>query len=574
MRDLNIPRVDEVPAVEGFETTTTPQNAVGYATGADQTVLDPTQTNPYQTIDPRVLEMLMQSQKNVAPANTTLPPNYYYPDADRGVTVGQMSGPLGSMSLITPGAPLFPMSIMDAVQKEEKASKAKWLEDQLKPFEYDYTHLDQVGLDDEWVGYQTERYKGLEQKYLKMAGDNYGMARQLATRDNAFKKEAAELQAMKKNIDTSYAMAMNIVKTKDENGEYVSPRVYEEANKYLEMLSAGDFKENFDAIQNARKNFVQVENIEKSYAVPVAAMSTSFVESEYLIDLRKAGAVDANGNVVNPTLWQTTINKTAERIKKIGANAFSEEEINAAADNAYNREYSKYMKDKGFALMPIEEYRRNFKDAIGKSIDYETEKLTETDAWNQQRAKKSVWETKITPTLDKVRVGTTGFETDAQIWGLPSSAWFDTKGNVTGRVFNPSTGEFQSGASSTGGRIVSIARVKDPNGKWVSVAAVAKPENFTEFKLDAGGKYNVSYGNPSVKWIELNDNVYGQVQSGLVKTNSRLEGFENAIGGEQSESIYLTGYGVGGQYKGMESTDEYNISRGGKYSNLAPVKTK
>jgi uncharacterized protein YcfJ len=233
------------------------------------------------------------------------------------------------------------------------------------------------------------------------------------------------------------------------------------------MLSAGDFEENFDAIQNARKNFVQVENIEKSYEKPVAAMSASFVESEYLIDLKKAGAVDANGNIVNPTLWQTTINKTAERVKKLGANAFSEEEINAAADNAYYREYSKYMKDKGFALMPIEEYRRNFKDAITRGIDYETEKLTETDAWNQAVANRTVNKTVLTPVERTMNIGGKTRNVVVHGLGYGSGVKGGLVGGFRGTYINPVTGKTESGSDAKG-YITGRIEGQDDNGNTIT----------------------------------------------------------------------------------------------------------
>jgi len=503
MRDLNIPRVDEVPAVEGFETTTTPQDAVGYAAGAGQTVVNPTQASSYLTLDPKTLEYLMQSQKNVAPSNTTLPPNYYYPDANRGVTVGQMSGPLGSMSLITPGAPLFPMSVMDAVQKEEKASKAKWLEDQLKPWDVKYYHLDHKGLNDEYKKFQDAEWKALEDDLLIKGGNDYTMARKIGERDGSFKKKAMELEVIQKNINETHTAALDVISAFESGDRYADEKSYDAANRWMELVSAGNFKENYDEIQNVRKELVTAVSMSDASKELLAGVNATVVDNPKW----NSSIYDETGKPV-----ATSIDKLVENIKSGGLAVYygkeGMEELNKKIDASWDASYGnagaklEYMPSK-------EKYRNYFLSVAESSITKNLQHIKNTDQYNRANADKNASKTVLTPVQRDMTIGGKTRTVTAVGFGYGAGVKGGYFGGFKGSYKDPVTNTPVNGTNIRGyvtGRISG----KDDNGNDIS---------YYEVTLDATTK------DPGrVVIVPSNSETDGVVQGYLDQNNVTISG--------------------------------------------------
>jgi hypothetical protein len=510
MRDLNIPRIDEVPDVsagEGlFSTDVNSQSALSYANGAEQTVLDPTQANANPTIDPAFLAYLMESQKNVAPSNTTLPPNYYYPDANRGVTVGQMSGPLGSMSLITPGAPLFPMSVMDAVEKEEKASKAKWLEDQLKPWDIKYYTIDHKGLNDEFKKFQDAEWKDFSDELLVKGGNDYSMARKIGERDGLFKKKAMELEVIRDNINATHTAALKVISAFESGDRYTDQKSYDAANRWMELVSAGNFKENYDEIQNVRKELVTAVSMSDASKDLLAGVNATVVDNPRW----NSSIYDENGKPV-----ATSIDKLVENIKSGGLAVYygkeGMEELNKKIDASWDASYGssgaklEYMPSK-------EKYRNYFLSIAESSITKNLQHIKNTDQYNRANADKNASQTIINPTTRKFTVG--GKTYDARVIGLGYGAGI--KGGVVGGFqgvyFDPITLKYEDGANAKG-NIVGRIEGEDEMGNTVVFYEVVdtSPNSTTPGKIRTIPS-NTEMDGAYQEYLEMNNVKIGETQ--------------------------------------------------------------
>lgn len=450
MRDLNIPRIDEVPDVsagEGlFSTDVNSQSALSYANGAEQTVLDPTQANANPTIDPAFLAYLMESQKNVAPSNTTLPPNYYYPDMNRGVTVGQMSGPLGSMSLITPGAPLFPMSVMDAVQKEDEANKQKWLEEQLKPIKpekYTVPLLKNTAWNNRWVKWANKQYDDPTKEYLDKY-DDATIARTMLERDGVFQKASDRIAAYKSLVDDAEIHAEDILKQDPTKQFYRAPAVIEAAEEWRATAEALDFDDpkSWDKIVKAKNKMYMAEALETS-TKPILDGINQSILMDGIFEQAYSKSVGADGKV-NMTALKTNVDQAYITFKKTGLNAFPD--IDAKINAMYEAKYPTESPSN-----PTLEVFKNFIISSAKvGVEEQFQKMTTDNVWERLADAKKINETVLTPVQRNMTIGGKTRTVTAVGFGYGPGVKGGYFGGFKGKYIDPITNTPVSGTNVRG----------------------------------------------------------------------------------------------------------------------------
>ncbi|MDD4756097.1 MAG: hypothetical protein PHG29_08455 [Prolixibacteraceae bacterium] len=541
MRDLNIPRVDEVQSVPDvsagaglFPTDVNSQDALSYGAGANQTAVDPTKANANPTIDPAFLAYLMESQKNVAPSNTTLPPNYYYPDANRGVTVGQMSGPLGSMSLITPGAPLFPMSVMDAVQKEDEANKQKWLEEQLKPIKpekYTVPLLKNTAWNNRWVKWANKKYDDPTREYLDKY-DDAAMARIMLERDGVFQKASDDINAWKSVIDDAEIHAEDILKQDPTKGFYRAPAVIEAAEEWRATVEALDFDDpkSWEKVVKAKNKMYMAEALDTS-TKPILDGINQSILMDGIFEQAYSKSVGADGKV-NMTALKTNVDQAYITFKKTGLNACPD--IDAKINAMYEAKYPTESPSN-----PTLEVFKNFIISSAKvGVEEQFQKMTTDNVWERLAAQKKTDEKVLTPNKTKFNFG--AFTTYGYVYAAPNTKSATFASSVSGKAFNPTTGLFDAEGYVDGGSIVAKTFIYNPQTKkYVKAYYVTPSQTATITDKDGNRMETTTYKGNKVYLMESTNGLDQTWDYMKGEENVRYEPIEKAEGYESGDT-YVT----------------------------------
>lgn len=326
------------------------------------------------------------------PKNTTLPPEYYYPGINQNVIRGQMSTPLGTNALISPGLPAFPYSVLDAIEREKVEAKNKWVEESLKPLDIDYLHVDHNGVNDNFGNAQIEYYEGLETEYLEKANGDWVLAKKMINKDGVLKKAKHRFETIQKVINEGATKVNEVIANKDSKNVYTSPEVFQAAVEFKNIVDLNDFSdEGMDKMYNAYNKIQMVEGMEVALQSVVTAMSASVFEDEILREVFTQGLTfdKETGELTPESLkkFQTTKDRTAQRLHTEGLDAFMEEEINERLEAAWNKAYAKY-DGLGSPIVPSkEEFFATGRAMVTKHIEWELEKVTEYDLGKEYRSR-------------------------------------------------------------------------------------------------------------------------------------------------------------------------------------------
>lgn len=349
------------------------------------------------TLDPETLRAFttMLSQSNVPQSSTTLPPQYYYP-GQQGVAIGQMSGPMGSLTTYSPGQALFPMSVLDAVDKENKAMRQKAIDEQFKPLDYDYTQLDLDSWNDEWFRHQADTWDGLKNDYLEKSGGDWAIARKLMERDGAVKKTAAELDMLRKGMNAAYSDASGVISAFESGEQYTDKESYDAAKSLIESSNAGgSFGDKFDDIQKARKDFWTARSITNASTDVVKAANES-INTKIGYEIVKYAQRDAQGNITNMAEIKDMINKVYQQEEQTGLYGFKDPaELDTMIKASWEESYGADAKSN--AKIPLDKYAEMVKSKIKRANKFNVQKITDTDAWISAMANQKFSTTVLTP---------------------------------------------------------------------------------------------------------------------------------------------------------------------------------
>ena len=191
----------EDPAKEQGGKIELPEIKVGYHPDYNQYLsemgLDPT-LSPYQ-----------QRRTAIPPMDSR---DYYPGLAPQDVVVGQTSTPMGTFSLISPGAPLFPFAVLDAIESQKQAQEVA---DELKRKPVEINDLVHHTVNPSWnkdfVMAQNKSYENLFNNYKEKYGKNW--AKELR-KSGEHLRMGHYYKALKEDIDITTQMALDVRRCK------------------------------------------------------------------------------------------------------------------------------------------------------------------------------------------------------------------------------------------------------------------------------------------------------------------------------------------------------------------------
>lgn len=503
---------------------------------------DPAANNPVgnsavvNPADSEALKLLTTylSQSNVPQASTTLPPQYYYP-GQQNVAIGQMSGPMGSLTTYSPGIPLFPMSVLDAAERENRAMKQKIIDEAFKPFDEKYYTLKNPNWNNEFSAYQMERYGEVEDEYLKKAGGDPILQRKLMKRDGVLEKTAYELSWIKDGHDATYTACLAIQDAYKDKTKYVDPYSLELSNRYLELMAApGDFKDKYDEMLNIKDELKMGIDMNTAGEVTRNAVNAEVMESdawEMAQQLRDGKSVEDVKNAFTKVLQKRKLTgysiyeDNPEKMKQLRERFAYDWEQRYGSDDK--------MRERVIDGKPFKEY----------FIDDQIAKLTKGLAYDEMQLRDDALAMAYQYNLDAMTVtpttrtetgipglnGTVQDPTEVRTIGLSPDLKLNNVNGLTVRVFDKVSGTWTDPQSITNATITGVHEYTK-NGqvfRWYTITQAVP-----------GFNGSVSYLNHEVNSTEL-DTRYQQIkQANKMFINTNATG--HVTGTDESGNVFST----------------------------------
>jgi hypothetical protein len=239
------------------------------------------------------------------PAVDPLGEKDYYPGIERGINVGQFSGPLGSVPQYAAGMPHVPWGVIDARNVARQKAQKEYEQELLKNLSYDYLQTKDKVKQGSLIRLSDKLYGDVYKKYTDESGPIVGAM--MAKNSQEFKRTTAELTQLRDKLDDNYDWStstllqymhqnvaggsetittkeagskkgegtttvekdVDVAPTKGQVAGYVSGYTAGEAQNYLNKTANGDMslEEVADLNHNFRTKMIVSQNMDQQIAM-------------------------------------------------------------------------------------------------------------------------------------------------------------------------------------------------------------------------------------------------------------------------------------------------------------------
>lgn len=314
----------QAPANEAGATAQTPDSAMGIP-GLDYT----------QQMADLITQMSGATPTETVGGGQILPPNYYTPDANRGVQISSMSGPLGTLPIFSAGIPMFSMSVLQAADEQLKEAKKQRYLQKMKDYDVVSTAVQPKLISDDLkqqgnLAWQKNLWTPII-KEIAMTGKY----------DLPAKRKVAETQAMINSAiqsrNNTYNAAKEVLSASIESDpkkrRYASPAAKKAAQEYLALAQDASV---------ANQSIEEFTALDKEYG-PKFVMALDLAESTKPVVDGLNKLVVHGEDWVKEQSWGKDALFAKDKAKGLAAlKAGYEQEYEPYLQNFYNEAYGSY----------------------------------------------------------------------------------------------------------------------------------------------------------------------------------------------------------------------------------------